>query len=388
MSVRPPPPNLGRYSSDPISSAQAPKRKNLYEDERRDAIVKKRTDPKSFLQSVVEDQRVVLALDLDQCSFVGQDGCDILTAIGQLTDGFTKDKTRVMEIAKQLVNPNLKPAFEDLKKRYLDPLVVIYTAKGGLVKSINSFFSERKVYDQAVKLNSDTLMFKMEDISRSSFKYLTKQIEESLPVGVESSEQMKRAMDRLGLTTFAIALVLGLPYTPAVFVTKASKDLNVISSGMGVPVNQIYLFDDKAAEHASKMGISQEQAHMITVPEYNLSTFDAERGRLLQESLRTYFPIDTSKFGDSFTRRVMYAGRRAPYGMQSIDMTPKGLDWDLSSLSKRPITNPTVGYPMSQLPDPEQPQAFREPYSLGRSFSHIPPATVGSTLGFFPYMNY
>lgn len=376
--------SVSRHHSDPFSSAQAPKRKPL-DDQERD-FVKRRTDPSSFLGMILEDKRVVLALDLDQCSFCGEDGCDILNAIGRLTDGFTTKKSLIMDVAKQLVNPNLKPAFENLKKRHLDPLVVVYTAKGSLVQAVSSFFYQAGVKNPAMKMDYANLKFEMEEITSSSFKYLNKQIDAVLPPGIESTENIKTNMDRLGIVTFAIALVLGLPYAPAVFVTNAPKDLKVISKGMGVPVDQIYLLDDKAEEHAGKMGVSLEEAHMIIVPKYNLSTFDDERGRRLQESLKTYFPIETSKFDAGFTRMVTYAGENAPYGMRSIARGPEGLDWDLSNRSEKPITDPSVGYPMSRVPNPEQPPTFREPYGNGRSFSHRPP---GSTMGFFPpYMYY
>jgi hypothetical protein len=358
-----------RISSDPSSSARPAKRRDLFAEERK--IAQERANPELFMQSVISDRRVVLALDLDKCTLVGEDSCDIINAIGRLTDGYTKSKREIMDVAMQLVNPHLKPALDDLKKRHLDPLVVIYTMKGAVVDKVARLFQSLGL-TPGFLTDFYNLKFDMTDIM-NSFSYLTKQVENALPPGVSMGPFIKDNMDRLGVATLAISLVMGLPYAAPLFVTNANKDLNVISRGLGVPLDQIYLFDDKAVQHANKIGLSPEAAHMIPVKPFTLSSFDHQSGQHLQDSLRRYFPIDQQKFDPSFARMVTYAGEIPPPAAQSIARNPNGeLEWRLSNLSEWPLSHHTMGYPLVEIPDAETRPPFRSRHS-GRSFTQPTP---------------
>ena len=359
---------IERHTSDPSSSAPARREYDFqYERER----VARRTDPEQILQSVRDDNRIVLALDLDQCSCIGEDSCDILNTIHKLSNGFTENKAGLVDVVMKIINPSLKPSFDTFRKRHLDPLIVIYTTKGSVVEKILQYCRSMRLFPK-VLMNFDNLKFEMTDIFKT-FKYISSQLKESLPEGQMLRPDIEASLDKIGIVSWAIALVLGLPYSPTVFVTNTDKNLEVISRGLNVPLDQIFLLDDKAEEYARKLGKFPVDAHMITVPRYNFSTLPLEHGIQLQTSLRKQFPMDERALGPAYVNMVNYTskpGERAPFGMQSISRHPDGvLDWNLSHLSKMSVIDHEVGYPLCQIPDPILPQSFQPRYSGGRSFS-------------------
>ena len=357
-----------RHGSDPFSSAQSPARRvndRQYERE----FIARRTNPEQILQSVRDDDRIVIALDLDQCSCIGEDSCDILNVIGLLTNGFTKSRADILDIATKIINPNLKPAFEKLKRRYVDPLVVIYTAKGSLVTQVGKYFNAMGIRPK-FNFDNSNFVFDMDNIL-SSFDYITNQLRQSLPEGVVLDKNIQSAVDRLSIVSWAISFVLELPYAATVFVTRIAKDLQLIALALQIPFKNIYLFDDKANEHALILSKTLEQAHMIPVKKYNFSSLSQAHGSSLQEALRSKFPIDAAKFSPKFTDMVTYKGESPPFGMQSIVKNPDdaSLEWRLANLSMQPVEDPEQGYPLHQIPDPVAPQPFTLRYSGGRSLS-------------------
>jgi hypothetical protein len=238
----------------------------------------------------VREGTIVIALDIDQASIVGEDTYDILRLIyNRQADGFSGvDQDKLLEIVKLLVNPCLIEAINQIRAETETPIhVVVYTAKGDIVRLLQSEWGFLVPYVEAG--DNETVCFESDTLA-AGYQYLSKQ----------GNPKAAVALDRLGLVCLGIATVLDLGYLPSVYVTTSvrGKDLTLIARHMHVDPEFVYLFDDRSSEHIDKI-IDRDPAqapyaaeHMIPVNPFNFRTMDPAQSFKLETQLEDSFPLN------------------------------------------------------------------------------------------------
>jgi hypothetical protein len=267
-----------------------------------------RSDPLRLVHGIQEDQtqrRILVALDIDQCSCLGEDTNDILRIISALTDGFNRVKSMadLLRVAQLLINPAMVATIDDIRRRGYLPYIVFYTSKSGILAQIQGRLLNtalhRAVRDLGLYTDErcETIRFKpanyrtAEDIRDNGMDYLYKQ----LP-GVPPTDRVCHELRRVGLLTWAAALLLDLRYLPAVYITKGGKDMHLISRDIGVDFQRVILYDDRSDDHARNKGMTTMEAHMQPVPKYNFISMGTERAEALLSALTKSFPIPANFF--------------------------------------------------------------------------------------------
>lgn len=258
-----------------------------------------------FVKICIREGALLIALDLDQASVVGEDTFDILRLIAaRQVGGFSAvDQDKLLGIVKLLINPSLIEAINRIREDTDVPLhVVIYTAKGDIVRLLRSEWGFRVPYVEEGDM--ETVCFESASLA-AGYQYLTKQ----------GNTTAKVALDRLGLVCFGIASVLGLGYLPSVYVTTSvkGKDLTLIARHLRVDQEFIYLFDDRSSEHVEKI-ITRDPVqapyaaeHMIPVMPFNFRSMCPDQSFKLETSLMDNFPLNGLIKGKRIYNEIVHA---------------------------------------------------------------------------------
>lgn len=277
----------------------------------------------------------VIALDIDECSVLGNDTNDILQIIALMTEGFhtAEKKEDVQAVLDLLINPQMVVAIREIRRQTaLSPYIVFYTMKSGIVTCCTSTESQKRIIlDQGLSLDSQdpitTIAFNSADMAEG-FEYLYNQIGDAT---LDESNRQSLAytlLCRLGIVTWGISRALGLAYAAPVYLTCKGKNMDRISKHLGVPFAQAFLFDDRAKDHAAELNLHENQAHMITTPPFHLSENSAQQ---LYEILISRFPM-TDSFREDYPTVVKYASHMT----MEMPLDPVTKDWKLYSVAEHP----------------------------------------------------
>ena len=302
------------------------------------------SSPSTLLMNARGSRRSkVIALDLDQCSVIGEDTNDILQIVADKSAAITDSSGSgaLLNLVKGLVNPRMVQAVREIRKIYPQAYFVFYTSKGAVVR----YTDLAKAYiSQYVYSRDKTLRFHpVESIIHSSYKYLYEQVGPHLPAGFDSGK-IKAELERVGLVTWAASLAMGLPYAAGVYITGEGKDLQFIADDLHVSIDQCFLFDDKGDEYAMSLGDPMRQGrarNIITVPKFNFMTINAEHAEELRAYLQTHFD------------RTGLPSTNASLFRQASTSDPH---WPASNLSLNPQSQWTTYFPNS--PDVERDKAW------------------------------
>lgn len=302
-----------RSGSEPTPHSSGRK----YIDEReseRARIIRDNSDPPFILAGIRNDpDRRVIALDIDQCSALGEDTNDILRIISALTQGFNArgcfTSKQLITITHDLINPSMIDAVYKIRAASLNPYVVFYTSKSAIVnlfgpdnvapKYMHSLEHGGFFHDRSL----DLIRFLSGNIEEG-WDYLYRQLlnlnGESGSPWASPNSKICLELRRVGLITWVASLILGLSYAAPVYITRSKKNLEFIRQHLRIPdADQVYLFDDKGAQHAAKLGLTPGQARIIAIPPFSTLQMTHDAASRLHENLTKYFPIHPM-FGTRF----------------------------------------------------------------------------------------
>lgn len=297
-------------------------------------VVEACRDPNTRLAMARELKECVVCLDVDECSIVGGDTCDLLRCLQNFSraiidrqikgEMLSADEPYMRELRSNpdfikllrlLVNPKMVEAVQGVAARlkYM-PAIVIYTAKSDLVvKSGNhlheEFFAAFKRFPEGSGTTATEILIPGDNILAGP-DYLRKQLvaeteyvchdihgesagevfTTTTQLPVENYTDFQRA----GFCFWAIADALGLAYVPHAVVTAAGdKDLRTMSEIIGVPFEKLVLFDDKSARHASRLQPEPQPlaaARMVQIPPYTFQTMCQTRRAELEALVKQIMP--------------------------------------------------------------------------------------------------
>ena len=228
--------------------------------------------------------KCLVALDIDE-TIAPNDGGDIPRIIAACTHGFTtiSDRPALDKLAMLLINPRMVEAIVELRRRTTREVVIVFysmKAKIANMMALEHPYTELTLTDQ-------TVFFEHMPIN-IGFTYLSQQAYEC---GYDNSETYHE-LDRVGLLTWAMSYMLGLPYAAGGFITAGKKDINRIAEMFGFDPYRAYLFDDKAPEHIAAMdNTPYANQHIIQVPAYNFVTMPDSKSVALEHHLKRHYPI-------------------------------------------------------------------------------------------------
>ena len=226
----------------------------------------------------------IALLDVDQTSVLCNDTYNILLIVAEYTRAFTTgDRAALEKLAMMLVNPRMVEAIVELRRRTKrDIMVVFYTMKWKITEMM---ITQSAV--SAIIANNTHVSFDPMPID-TGFTYLSQHAEEYDC----TSSQIKQELDRVGLLTWAMSYMLGLPYAAGGFITSGKKDLKFVSSYFRVDQSHVYLFDDKAPEHIAGMDSTPyAYKHIVQVPDYNFVTMSKSKSDALEHHLTRHYPL-------------------------------------------------------------------------------------------------
>jgi hypothetical protein len=306
----PPTPDIyrtGRTNTDPTSNRVLHRRFTDAEEmalSRRQAVVSRRTQEPAIIERIKADPRGrVIALDIDECSAIGNDTYDILRIIQQMTQNFQNQAARahLLDIARNLINPKMIEMVNKVRMYVPHPLVVFYTQKGRVLSFFTGNLEERRRFQAAGMIDAwgEVLHFHSGNLITETWDYLNNQVRALLAdmperLATRLAQDRSIEMHRIGILTWAASIALGLPYAAPVFVTAKGKDMDLIESlvfNEPTPLKKSFLFDDKATEHAERLGRSLEEARMIAVAPYTHSLQSEANATELFAKLNAYFGI-------------------------------------------------------------------------------------------------
>jgi len=286
-----------------------------------------------------------IALDLDECSVLGNDTNDVLRTAFHILD-YHKQKnfgqipeerinTLIIELCLQLVNPSMVQAIQKIKDNigYM-PYIFAYTNKGSSAKifqnnmkrwtqllsrcmsnqTISNTEKEnaKQEHEQGWKNHihkkhpDDFWVFFEGSSPDKDYNYLSDTLHEfnmptlvkiakiESPGVVEDLESTaKRELRRIGCATWAMSKALGLDYNIPVFVShQLYKNLSELCPVLGLAsMDKLFLFDDKANEHFANMSLynpgncwsGPNDVHMIPVAPFDTPSLSpAARTRIKQ----------------------------------------------------------------------------------------------------------
>lgn len=184
-----------------------------------------------------DSNKITLMLDLDKTVLFGNDGNDLGVAL-QWMD---KDNSKVEQLYKLLINPNLREMYNSYVQRGKDVEVVVYTRRPQIV-----------YYKSCVRQNTVPVRY-ADDWHGQGQLYFPSSVKSSDDIfdtyaGPELVEDevhdVKKSLDRLLAARNAIMHELGLATAPPVVVTAQAKSIDATARHFGVPVDSCLLFDD------------------------------------------------------------------------------------------------------------------------------------------------
>lgn len=326
-----------------------------------EAYLKRLSEPPQIIGGIQADEthkNIVIALDIDQCTAVGEDTNDVLRILSAMTRGFNdlnpEQMPHLLDVTKLLINPEMVHAVEHMRQRGFNPYIVFYTKKSGIINlmeqacpGLQGHLLERGFYLP----DSETIRFgalsyrSSEHFARGKgMDYLYDQIKlfDGMPA---TTHRVCHELRRVALLTWGAALLLGLPYLPSVYITKGLKNVGLLASDLGVPFERVILFDDKGLSHAQALHLTPAQANMQPVQPYNFSTMSPETAHALYEELRTHFPLtpefvqanraliaqaSTASFDWPRENLALWQGRWNPAWAAIAQNGPHSVPWELT----------------------------------------------------------
>ena len=235
-----------------------------------------------------KSSKLILLLDIDQTSFLGEDTNDLLRAIFHLFWKQLEDRSKepaLLEVGRLLVNPRLVEAFREITKEIADVHVMLYTNKGTIQPRM------REWGVPVPSITAETMRFQ-EGRVEEGYQYICGQ----LPLG--NNVKAKHEFGRLGLVSWAVADTLGLGYLPSVLVNATPfKNLPQMSTVLEVGEDKMFLFDDKAVQHqtlfaaATGQGRDYVDKHILPVDKFNFTSIGAKQAESLKAVLDENFPL-------------------------------------------------------------------------------------------------
>ena len=190
------------------------------------------------------DKTPTLFLDIDQCTFYGQDFNDIVTVFQQLPDS----ESTIKPLIEKLVNPAMTSTIGNVLKSHPDSRVCLYTSKGGIIRG--GGFPVSMIDNGEVYIPSST------------------SLEQCLSESENKHEDMQNNLNRLFKCREVVKEVLGLRFPPELIITTVRKSVErACTRLLDPPTNPEYAFlwDDNT-DIASDF-------HVIPVPEYKALSF-------------------------------------------------------------------------------------------------------------------
>ena len=231
-----------------------------------------------FMKFALISAVLVIFLDIDQCSVIGEDTNDIFRLLLTIFGDIEAMKLKLKEVAKLMVNKWMVRAVRTIIERVGNVHIVFYTQKA------NALTQMRLAGVPLPLIASDTIYFH-EGTREQGFSFVGAQSE--IP-----TERLQREFDRLGLVAHGVAEMLGLTYTPGLIVTEGSKNVEKMATILGVDPAKVYLFDDKAEKHIGILGgTPYAKEHIIPVQQFNFKTVCEQQAKHLREILQTEFSV-------------------------------------------------------------------------------------------------
>jgi hypothetical protein len=185
------------------------------------------------------DSTPTLFLDIDQCTFYGQDFNDIVTVFQQIESS----ESTIKSIIRKLVNPAMTSTIGKLLTSKKQSRVCLYTSKGGIIRG--GGFPVSMIDNGEVYIPSST------------------SLEQCLSESENKNEGMQNNLNRLFKCREVVQEVLDLRCPPELIITTVCKSVTrACSKLLKPPTNPdfAFLWDDNA-DIASDF-------HVIRVPEY------------------------------------------------------------------------------------------------------------------------
>jgi len=184
------------------------------------------------------DLTPTLFLDIDLCTFYGQDFNGIITVLQELE----KDDQIIKTLMKKLVNPAMISTIGDVLESHKDSRICLYTSKRCFIQ--DGVFPDEMIKDCEVYIP------------------LSMSLENCLPDCKFSDEGLKKGLIRLFKCREVVQEVLGLRCLPELIITAVEKNVKRACTRLAPPTNPEYAFlwDDNF-KIAGK-------PHVIIVPAY------------------------------------------------------------------------------------------------------------------------
>ena len=223
-----------------------------------------------------EREKLLVLVDLDQSSVLGNDTDGILSALDLSHALHTQDTVLMQTIVMTMLNPRMIAAIPALKKQYIIK-VAVYTAKAPIAKTLIQEGVPALADGKTVAFRSTTDL--------SDINYLRRQ--------VPAASRMSEPLQHVGLITSAIARNLGLSYAPPVFITHGTKSPQLVKTHMGSPEVRAVLFDDQGVRYARQLlpdaGLSKGQRAIRTgilpVRPFDIAQWDIPAAQALAATL-------------------------------------------------------------------------------------------------------
>lgn len=221
------------------------------------------------IQAPKKPPAVVIALDIDQCSLIGNDTDGLRTAIA--ASHIASDDVALALMAR-LVNPRMCEAVSQLKKQNYQNFV-FYTGKALIARGLHGHAPPGMWLP-----TGDTIRFAAGPLTR---EYLCHQV---------PSPVVREDLLGLGLVTWAMSVLLGFPMSAGVYVADECKSTAMLAKDLGV--DRVVLFDDQAHTYARELGCeTPRDANMVAVKPYTYSCLTKPHAMELEAFLSAHCQV-------------------------------------------------------------------------------------------------
>lgn len=318
-----------RSSSEPYDRDTELHAAKRHFNEQRAALLHPFTTPGGIINRINGDPNGrVVALDIDQCSAFGEDTNDIMQIISRMTNGLDPshlNSKHLFQVTKHLINPRMIDAIKEIRRRSNAPHIVFYTSKRAIVDFFNPLRRASNpanpLKQRGILINDNLMKFKEGNLTEG-WGYLYNQLPQTQRAPwLNPNSPYCEQLHRVGILTWVASVMLGLPMSASVYITRAPKDMEIICRDLGInDISKSILFDDKAISHADTLGLTLEQARMTPVQAYNPRTATKDMLKDLYADLMQYFPIK-EEFAEQFESLMR---------MASTPIKEKWPEWNLA----------------------------------------------------------
>jgi len=200
-------------------------------------------------------QELVCFLDIDKCSIYGQDGNDL----GIAMQWMGKDKAKLVELYRRLLNPQLKKLLNHLRMTVEEVPVVLYTMRPQLLRYKSG--CRDKVLNMRYKSewHHSVDQVKVPPHISEPWEILSQYTgAETLLPG--ELQDLSMSFQRLLAIRQVVQEELGLEQPPTTVVCAAMKDVQATAQKLGLKPDISYLWDDNE--------VLKGQPHVLVVPPY------------------------------------------------------------------------------------------------------------------------